>query len=318
MKELIKKYQNPSGKIGNPTSMGTYIDAGQLLQSIKDLAYRIMSQTSDAERDSQQIKLALKQWFTDAPIDHKYTGSFSSDGADTTARDLNWLTMYGNTKGQYTPTTVRGFDYSDFIRKNYHVSSLPAYKGRIVNARNVKIPEEYKPLVEYLADRPEFGYYIDFDEEGGDDGSSNLGDFDAPYNITDDTNAYRRSFRRDINGNAELANQDIIDYGAGYGDKWGSAAGIQGRLLNAIINSPVILDQGLPVVYLKPGEDLDQGIGWYRTLENLVNNHKILEKLDNGYMYPLMLPDVQVRSNKEDELDRIEKSFGNSGNGKVY
>ena len=315
MKELIKKYQNPSSKIGNPTSMGTYIDAGQLLQSIKDLGYRIMSQSSDAERDSKQIKSAIKDWFNGAPVKHQYTGSFRTTSKNSNHRDLNWLTMYGNTKNQYIPTDVRGFDFSDFIKKNYHTSTLPAYKGQIVNAANVKIPEEYKPLVEFLADRPNLGYYVEFYED--DVGENTIEDDDSLYDAIDDTNSYRRSFRRDVNGNAELANQDIIDYGAGYGKKWGSIAGIQGRILNSIINSPVILDQGLPVVYTKPGEKLDQGPGWYYTLDNLVKNNKILEKSGDGYIYPLMLPDVQVMPEREDELDIIERSFKNQGNGKI-
>ena len=229
--------------------------------TLKDIAYRIMSQSSAENRGLGHIAKGVLESIAGQPYDQMYTGSFSGGNDDMepdTTRDLNHLIIYGNTKGQYQPKELRGFDYSNYLQKNYGVNTMPTYEGRIVMANKVNIPTEYSPLVEWLSDRPNYGYYVDPDKD-----ADVIQDWDnLPFLTVDDTASYRRSFRKDKSGKPELANQDLIDYGGkDYGRKYGTLAGLQGAVLNRVINSPVILDQGLPVNFTNNPEDFEQGEG---------------------------------------------------------
>lgn len=264
-----------------------------------------MSQDSYQSRYVSDIIKATLEAMSGQPHKPNYTGSFAWNPAtkeeaqkDELSRDLNHLVIFGNTKKQFEPTQISGFDYSDFLRKNYGVTTLPTYKGHIENTSKVSIPTEYKPLVEYLADRPNMGYYSSGTEDDINDYNQTIEDGTEPFKAIDDTASYRKSFRRDKNGNPELAVQDLIDYKGNYGGKYGLIAGLQGDILTKVINSPVLLDQGIPVNYSDNPKDYQWGPGWYYTLKNLVDNNKILEATDNGYEYPLILPDVDVVFNK--------------------
>ena len=274
--------------------------------TLKDIAYRIMSQSSAENRGLGHIAKGVLESIAGQPYDQMYTGSFSGGNDDMepdTTRDLNHLIVYGNTKGQYQPKELRGFDYSNYLQKNYGVNTMPTYEGRIVMANKINIPTEYSPLVEWLSDRPKYGYYVDPDKD-----ADVIQDWDnLPFLTVDDTASYRRSFRRDKNGKPELANQDLIDYGGkDYGRKYGTLAGLQGAVLNRVINSPVILDQGLPVNFTNNPEDFEQGEGWYNTLKSIVDRNHILQDNGNGnYSYPLVLPDINVFGRKRAEGGKI-------------
>ena len=312
LKEIREKY-NEFAEGGNKKPVTTG-GAGYIPPAVtnpnagtpKDIAYRIMGQSSSENRGVGDIAKGVLESLAAQPYDQMYTGSFSGGNEDMdadTTRDLNHLIVYGNTKGQYQPKELRGFDYSDYLKKNYGVSTMPTYEGRIVMANKVNIPTEYGPLVEWLSDRPKYGYYVDPDKD-----TDVIQDWDSlPFLTVDDTASYRRSFRRDKNGKPELANQDLIDYGGGdYGRKYGILAGLQGAVLSKVINSPVILDQGLPVNFTDNPEDFEQGEGWYNSLKGIVDRNHILQNNNNGdYSYPLLLPDVNVYGRKHSEGGNI-------------
>ena len=285
--------------------------------SLKDIAYRIMSQSPGQRRNLYNVIEGVLQSVASQPYpENRYTGSstwYTADGAPHLDRDLNYLVAFGNTKNQFEPTKITGFDYSDFLKKNYGVPTMPAYKGQIINTSKINIPTEYKPLVEFLADRPNLHYYDDeFAAEGY--GNDEIDDGTYPFKVIDDVAAYRRSFRRNNKGDAELAAQDLIDYKGNYGDKYGTIAGLQGKVLTSVINSPVLLDQSIPVNYTDDYKDYMYGDGWYYTLHNFVNKNHILQKGNDGYIYPLVLPEVTIKPrNKtpkiEHTIERVYKTI---------
>lgn len=277
----------------------------------KDVAYRIMNQSPAPSRNLPDVIDAIHDSRNNAPHSNfRYTGSHlipTGNGRveDVLDRDLNHLIVYGNTKNQYTPKKLIGFDYSDYIKNNYEVDTLPTYEGQIINAETVNIPHEYKNLVEFFAQNPtKYGYYSEPSDPYFNKNQNNydiIEDGKNKFKVVDDVNSYRRSFRFDKNGNAELAAQDIIDYKSGYGSKHSLLGGLQGQMLHGIINSPVILDQGVPVKYTDDPKDYQYGSGWYYTLKHLVDNHKILSKKlnDNSFQYPLTLPTVEIIGNRK-------------------
>ena len=273
--------------------------------TLKDIAYRIMSQDSYQGRTLSDIGTAVLESMASQPYYQAYSGSFLENDAPDSTRDLNHLIVYGNTKKQFKPKKLNGFDYKNFLQKNYGVNTVPTYEGHIVLAKQMTVPEEYKPLVEYMADRPNLHYYTS-DEDGKHD---IIEDKVSPFKSVDDVASYRRSFRKNDKGEAELAAQDLIDYGANYGGKYGFIAGLQGALLNKVINSPVILDQSVPIKYSNNPKDFSQGVGWYNTLQEMVNNNHILQKDKNGdYSYPLVLPELTVLKNKHAGGGYIDKA----------
>lgn len=297
---FIPSRWNESKTFGNP-------NAG----SIKDIAYRIMSQSSEQDRGIMDIIRGVAESVTSVPIpEDRYTGSFSLEddksniskiNKDQNDRDLNWLVMYGNTKNQFEPITIpkTGFNYSDYLKKHYGRSTMPTYKGNIITADQVPIPNEYRPLVNFLSNNPNYGYYAAENEEDPEGWLGMIESEKTQLNAVDDVNSYRKSFRKNPKtGKPELAAQDLIDYGGGdYGRKWGRLAGIQGGLLSRVINSPVLLDQSIPVKYTEDPKDYF-GPGWYYTLKGIVDNNKILEKQNGQYSYPLALPEVEISPNK--------------------
>lgn len=286
---------------------------------LRHVAYRIMSQSSEPDRALKEIALAVRQELEGDDVDLQYTGShaWSNDGVFTNKdRDLNKLVLYGNKDKQFKPVSLRGFKYKKFLADNYNLQNTKAYEGHIDNISEVVSPTDYKGLLQFLADRPQYGMYVEPIENPDveDENEYELWDMTPQkrFNDIDDTASYRRSIRRDVHGNPELASQDIIDYKGNYGLKYGPLAGIYGAMLQSIVPYPIILDQSTPIRFTNDERDYTGVNSIEPTLRAIVDRNKILRPLINqnaDYESPVPLNGVVVFGEDPDKARERKEAY---------
>lgn len=277
---------------------------------LRHVAYRIMSQTPEAHRSVAEISQAVQQELNGDSVDLQYTGSYKPQGKEVVAdknRDLNKLVLYGNIDHQFVPTKPRGFKYKKFLADNYNLQNTKTYEGHIDNLNEVLSPTDYKGLISFLADNPQFGMYVNPEE----DFQYELYGQPNRFNNIDDTASYRRSIRRDAYGNPELASQDIIDYTNGY-QKHGLKAAIQGWMLSQLVPYPIMLDQSTPIRFTNNDTEYTGTNSIEPTLKAIINNNRILRPLikqNADYEYPMPLEEVVVRGDDPEKLKEMADAY---------
>lgn len=269
---------------------------------MKDIAYRAMSQGPGEARDMRQVVEAVIQSYKNAPYELNYLGTNMygaglGDADPDWNRDSNWMFLYGNTKGHYTPITkeeYRGHSYAPFIRKHYPDKEVLNYYGKFTPVQEVELPSYTRPLVEFLANK-DLGTYESVLDVKNDEEFNKYISVDTTI---DDVGSFRTGIGHSPQGNPEFQLSDLIDFGGGdYRNKWGTLAGIQGQLLTYVGN-PFMLRQYIPIRYTdNPDEINESGIG---TLLKIAEDNKVASynSTDNTFEMLGSLPEVTVTASK--------------------
>lgn len=240
---------------------------------LRDIAYRLMSRGSKESRDLKAIDRAIQEYYYKMPYTQAYTGSFQwPDYTPDPNRDLNHLFLYGNAKGQYVPvpaTELRGETHNDVISKHYPNKTVRSYYGNFFPVKQVELPIQAKPLVNYLAAQKFSTGHANLDFRNEEEFKQAMAEQPT---VDDFGSSLDTRVGYSPNGNPEFQMSDLWDFSAGYGKKWGWLAGLQGAALNAVGN-PVILRQYIPIVYTNNEENSNEhGI---RTLFQIAKDHDV-------------------------------------------
>lgn len=269
---------------------------------IKDIAYRAMSQGPGEARDMRQVVEAVLQSYKNAPYELNYLGTnmYGAELGDADPdwnRDSNWMFLYGNTKGHYTPITkeeYRGHSYAPFVRKHYPDKEVLNYYGKFTPVQEVELPSYTRPLVEFLANK-DLGTYESVLDVKNDEEFNKYISVDT---TVDDVGSFRTGVGHSPQGNPEFQLSDLIDFGGGdYRKKWGTLAGIQGQLLTYVGN-PFMLRQYIPIRYTDNLDEINEsGIG---TLLKIAEDNKVASynSTDNTFEMLGSLPEVTVTASK--------------------
>lgn len=269
---------------------GKYEYVPDIKNQVKDLAFRIMSQSAASYRSNGMINKAIKEHLKGEDFTPEYTGNFSNN------RNLNALYIYGDETGfERLPDNYPGFDYKDYLKKTGYKPKT--YKGEFGVNKPLRVKDTplNRQLLHVLNGTHSYNHFLN----------------KMSNNEGDNVGHYVSKIGQNKNGDYEFQQSDIWDfYPADYNKIWESS-NLQSIFLDKI-GTPFILRNNVPIVLDKNVEEDDIDLKT-RASEN---KQKVFENTPDWSNIPLTedakgttLPEVIVTAPKPTTSQRIKGYF---------